>query len=157
VCEESVVGRYERTIEHPMVEPEGSRSAIIDLDEGDGAESVEFVVDDAPEETRISGDRCVKRRSTTEKPFFPAGVISSKKLVDEFHQQAKVLKLKIFHPEPALVFGSLDYVPSNQAFGPVATVLSGPEESTTSLVNGFDDRLRHIERGHVMQRKSAEN
>jgi hypothetical protein len=81
----------------------------------------------------------------------------TEKFVDEFHQKTSVLKLEVFHTKPTSVLWCLNSIPGHQAARPMAGLFTGPEESTTTLINGFDDSLRDVEGRHVMEGQSTEN
>lgn len=129
----------------------------MNTDIGDGSKGVQLVIDDPPKKaTRLRGGR-VRSRGGTQNPSFPRGVVRRKEFIDEFHEKTFILELQVFDPQPTTFFRSLDSVPSHKALGPVALVLTSPEESASSLVDGLDHRLGDAERGHEVKRHRAEH
>jgi hypothetical protein len=128
----------------------------MDINLGDRTISVQLRVDDVPNE----GGGCgllIKRSISSQNPIFPGSRIIRKKFVDELHQEASILRVQIFQPQPTFEFASADVFPGNEALGAMAGVVTGPEESTATTVDSFDNRFMQAKGGHVVKREGAKD
>jgi hypothetical protein len=97
VGEKSSMGGTQGTIREPLIKPKRGGRAIVDIDIGNGPESIEFIINNFPKITMSPCSRGVKRGSISEQPFFPGSRLIREEFVNEFHEQAAVLKLQVFH------------------------------------------------------------
>jgi hypothetical protein len=61
-----------------------------------------------------------------------------------------VLKFKILHTEPPILFGCLNHALGNETLRHVTNIITCPKEGSTTTVDSLDYGLRHVERGHVV-------
>jgi hypothetical protein len=58
--------------------------------------------------------------------------------------------MQILNAEATCIFFGLSIFLGNQAFGAMIGVITSPEESMASLINGLDHSFRDVNSRHVM-------
>jgi hypothetical protein len=89
--EKGSTGRTKGTIRKPMVEPEGCRGAIIDVNIGNRPKCVKFISNNFPKVAVRPVGRSIKGGSITNKPVLPSSRFIGEEFIDELHEQATVL------------------------------------------------------------------
>jgi hypothetical protein len=142
VREESSMSNVKGAIRQPMVKPKRGRGSITDVHVGNGAESGEFIINNLPKIATRPGNRGVKVSSVLQNPIFPRCGFIREELVNEFHKQALVLKFQIFNTKPPIILTDTIVIPSNQALGTMANVITSPKKRPMTAIDGFDYCLR---------------
>jgi len=65
--------------------------------------------------------------------------------------------VQIFQTKPAFKLAGTDIFPGHKTLGPMAGVISSPEESAATAVNSFDDRFVQPEGRHIVERKGTKD
>jgi hypothetical protein len=65
------MGKVEWSIREPVIEPEGSRGAITNINIGERTIGGELIIDNFPKVTIHSGHRSIKGTSISQNPIFP--------------------------------------------------------------------------------------
>jgi hypothetical protein len=85
------MGRAERSVWEPVIEPKRSRRTTADVDIGNRTISVKLVSNDFPKIAMGSRRGGVEGGSIPKQPVLPAGWFVGEKLIDKLHEQATVL------------------------------------------------------------------
>ena len=134
----------------------GGRS-IVDIHKGDRAVNRKLIVNYSLEVTMRPSNWSVKSSGVTHDPILPRSWLIRKEFVDKFHKQALVLSFQIFYPKAPITFANTNIFPSNKTFGSMAGILPSPEESMTTVINGFDHCLRDGHSRHEVKWDGAEH
>jgi hypothetical protein len=87
----------------------------------------------------------------------PSRILCVVSTVNEFQEQASVLKAEIPNTEAALLFGEASFVPADQALSARNGILAGPQEGPPTHVQDIYHPGRKLHSAHGIDRQAVEH
>jgi hypothetical protein len=119
----------------PSIHPEGGKGAVMDGGAGNGSMQRKTMENNLLEEEGGRGTVTKVPVVEAKEPHLPRQLFVLVKLMDEVHEQHRVLLMEVPHAEATNLIRQTNLIPSNKTVSSRAFILAGPKKGAAPLIN----------------------